>query len=314
MSWFYFWGIGQKNQYTHVLCNELYTAFLTRRSKERLEIIDILSHGNIRFHFNSKSYALMKKMGVSRKKLREIKSFDPKEIMNKAEVNKFLDQVFTNPRKFEIIRQFVLEASAIVAYQSSKHQVHRLLTDDARQYKQIAKEQVLCWIHDGRHYKKLEPLIGINQTRTENFLNRYWDYYRRLLDYKEEPNKLSANWLAREFNKLFSTKTGYEELDERIQRTKTKKKQLLLVLKYPELPLHNNVSELGARVQARYRDISYHTMSEAGTKAKDTFMTIFATSRKLPVNAYEYVYDRISGQYAMPSLASLIKNASQAAV
>ena len=261
-----------------------------------------------------KSYALMKKMGVSRKKLRQIKSHDPKEVMSKTEVNKFLDQVFTNPRKFEIIRQFVLEASAIVAYQNSKYQVHRLLTDDARQYKQITKEQALCWIHDGRHYKKLEPLIGINQTKIENFLNRYWDYYHRLLDYKQAPNKLSAGRLSREFNKLFSTKTGYEELDERIRRTKAKKKELLLILKYPELPLHNNVSELGARVQARYRDISYHTMSEAGTKAKDTFMTIFATSRKLTVNAYEYIYDRISGQYAMPSLASLIKSASQAAV
>ena len=51
------------------------------------------------------------------------------------------------------------------------------------------------------------------------------------------------------------------------------------MLKYPELPLYNNASELGARAQARYRDISFHTMSEAGTHAKDAFMTVVETAK-----------------------------------
>ena len=63
-----------------------------------------------------------------------------------------------------------------------------------------------------------------------------------------------------------------------------------------------------ARIQARYRDISFHTMSEKGTRAQDTFMTITDTARKLAVNAYQYLYDRISKRYDMPSLASLISD------
>ena len=63
---------------------------------------------------------------------------------------------------------------------------------------------------------------------------------------------------------------------------------------YPELPLHNNGSELGARDQARRRDISFHTMSDAGTEAKDTFMTLSQTAKKLAVNFYQYVKDRIT--------------------
>jgi hypothetical protein len=90
------------------------------------------------------------------------------------------------------------------------------------------------------------------------------------------------------------------------KKTQLKKDSLLLVLKYPTLPLHNNNSELGARSQARYRDISFHTMSEKGTEAKDTFMTIVETAKKLAVNTYHYFYDRISKTYQMPSLASLI--------
>ena len=78
------------------------------------------------------------------------------------------------------------------------------------------------------------------------------------------------------------------------------------MLKHPTLPLHNNTSELGARAQARYRDISFHTMSKKGTEAKDTFMTIVETAKKLAVNTYHYFYDRISKKYEMPSLASLM--------
>jgi hypothetical protein len=84
-----------------------------------------------------------------------------------------------------------------------------------------------------------------------------------------------------------------------------------LVLKYPELPLHNNASELGARVQARARDISLHTMSEDGTKIKDTFMTISQTAKKLGVRTYEYIRDRVSGELKLPSLAQQIHEKSQ---
>ena len=109
---------------------------------------------------------------------------------------------------------------------------------------------------------------------------------------------------------LFSTITGYEQLDERIKKTRLKKDSLLLVLKHPALPLHNNASVLGARTQARYRDISFHTINEKGTEAKNTFMTIGSTAKKLMVNSYQYILDRVSNKFEMPSLASLIENSS----
>jgi len=80
----------------------------------------------------------------------------------------------------------------------------------------------------------------------------------------------------------------------------------LLVLKYPWPPLHNNASELGARVEKRRQDVSLQTKSVKGTKAKDSFLTITQTAKKLGVNAYKYIYDRISKTFSMPSLADLI--------
>jgi hypothetical protein len=80
-----------------------------------------------------------------------------------------------------------------------------------------------------------------------------------------------------------------------------------MVLKHPELPLHSNDAELGARAQVRKRDVSLHTMTKDGTKANDSFLTIGQTAKKLGVRVYEYIFDRVSERFHMPSLAERIR-------
>jgi hypothetical protein len=58
--------------------------------------------------------------------------------------------------------------------------------------------------------------------------------------------------------------------------------------------------------QARYRDISFHTMSEKGTQANDTFKTIIQTTKKLRVNSYHYLRQRLSNTLETPMLAEMI--------
>jgi len=48
-------------------------------------------------------------------------------------------------------------------------------------------------------------------------------------------------------------------------------------------------------------------MTEDGTKANDTFLTIVQTAKKLGVSAYEYIYDRVSKRFCLHSLAELIR-------
>ena len=302
-----------KNYVTHVLCNAFYTAFFTRRHKDRLTLLSILTRGDMQFVFNESAYALMEQMGLSAKQLQCLKDHVAvtAQVMNRQGIDALLQCLFPAAHRQCSNRQLILEASAITAYEQLPHAVQILLVDDAPQFRQITKYLALCWVHDGRHYKKLRPVVYLHQQLLENFLTRYWNYYHELLDYKMNPTPALAETLEKSFDSLFSTITGYEALDERIAKTKLKKESLLLVLKHPALPLHNNASELGARAQARYRDISFHTMSEAGTQAKDTFMTIVETAKKLTVNTYHYFYDRISQTYAMPSLASLIEEKSR---
>jgi hypothetical protein len=180
------------------------------------------------------------------------------------------------------------------------------MCDDAPQFNKISEHKALCWIHEGRHYKKLDPVFAEHRAALDNFIEQFWDYYDELLTYQKAPTEAAAQQLAKAFDTLFSQKTGYNTLDARIAKTFAKKESLLLVLTFPFLPLHNNPAELGARVQARIRDINLQTISENGTKSKDTFATIVQTAKKLGVNIYDYVFDRVSETFSMPSLAELI--------
>jgi len=78
-------------------------------------------------------------------------------------------------------------------------------------------------------------------------------------------------------------------LDERIAKTKENKEHLLKVLVLPEVPLNCYAVELAARAKVRKRDMSLQTITEEGTKANDTFMTIVHTVKKLGVSAYQYM-------------------------
>ncbi len=122
----------------------------------------------------------------------------------------------------------------------------------------VTEEQALCWIHDGRDYTKLVPVVPFHKKEPQDFRSQYWTYYGKLLQFKLDPSPEKAEKLLAEFDALVSTKTNYEALNELIKKTKEIKSELLLTLKYPEIPLHNNAAELGAREQVRKRDMSLH--------------------------------------------------------
>ncbi|MCP4680916.1 MAG: transposase [Desulfobacterales bacterium] len=306
--------VNGENQYSQIICNPYYTAYFTTPRKDRLTIIDLLLCGKERtYRFNEKAFELLEDFKVSKKLIARLReSTEDKEISEEA-MQTLLDNIFPDSSKGKNNRARIMEAGAIASYhqQTGIPVVTLLLSDDAPQFKKVTEEQGLCWVHDGRLYKKLNPVVPQNKEKLEAFLSKYWNYYKKLFKYKENPTSAYAEKLSAEFDELFSTKTDYEALDDRIAKSKAKKEELLKVLKYPELPLHNNVSELGARVEKCRQDVSLQTKTEEGTKAKDTFQTITQTAKKLGVSAYEYIYDRISKRLKMPSLAKLIKEKSQ---
>ena len=303
--------VNGKNHYTHIVCNDFCTLFFTTERKDRLTILDILRNFESRsFVFNNETFDLLKQLRVSKKLLVKVEKLAPgdKEL-NERDMEKLLAEIFPDSSKGKINRIRIMEVAAIASYHSTSGdlKVKVLVSDDAPQFKLIVDDHMLCWIHDGRHYKKLRPVVLAHQKKLENFRKSYWEYYRKLYAYKQHPSVDSSQSLSVEFDDLFSIETGYNDLDDRISKTRAKKQNLLTVLKHPEIPLHNNRSENGARVQKRRADVSLHTITEEGTKAKDTMMSIVESCKRLGVNAYKFIEDRINGTFKMPSLAELLK-------
>jgi hypothetical protein len=167
--------------------------------------------------------------------------------MSEAEVESWLSA--NTPKLSAAHKGLVLEALALSYYYSQTQlpQVQMLVCDDAPQWVGITPEIGLCWVHAGRHYKKLRPRLEWHRAKLETFQKAFWDYYDELKVYRLAPSEALASRLRSGFEKLFSTKTGYEALDERIAKTRANQAQLLAVLTHPEIPLHNNAAELGAR-------------------------------------------------------------------
>lgn len=308
--------VNGQNYYTQIVCNPLTTVFFTTKRKDRLTILDVLRNFESRhFLFNEKTFSLLEQLKIPQKLIILLHKVETNTAFNEQEMHKMLNNLFPDPDKGKLHRTKIMEAGAIAHYHQEIDMpiVKLLLCDDAPQFKLLTDDLSLCWVHDGRHYKRLRPVVQNHQKELTAFRGRYWNFYRELYKYKKNPSCELANSISAEFDILFSTKTGYNELDARIAKSKAKKEELLTVLNHPEIPLHNNRSENGARVQKRREDVSLQTKTKAGTEAKDTMMTIIETAKKHSVSSYKYIYDRISKIFKMPSLAKLIrvKSASQ---
>ena len=303
--------VNGKNHYAHVFCNPLFTAYYTRQKKNRLTLLEILCRDELKYKLDQQAFDFMMEFGLAKKWRDQIKPLLQESDLTRTEMDEKLLVLFPNQKKHSTNRRRILEAAALAYYQQSNYVVNCLMTDDAPQFKKLSLHHALCWIHEGRHYKKLTPISTLNRRVLDGFLDEFWTYYDTLLTYKQQPSERVAQQLSMKFDELFSTVTGYEFLDKRIAMTREKKDALLQVLTHPFLPIENNPAELGARVQTRIRDINLQTISTNGTKSKDTFATIVQTARKLGVNIYQYIYDRVSQKFEMSSLAELILIQSQ---
>ena len=303
--------VNGQNQNCHVVCNPVYTAYRTLPHKNRLSVLDVLRNGRPRrFRLNQTTLSLLENVPLSQSSRATLQMHCDEIEMDEPTFLEYLMHLL--PKLGKQQRKEIVDAAAIAAYwaETDWPVIETLLCDDAPQYNKLTRWLALCWVHEGRPYKKLTPVVLFHRELLDGFLKRFWDYYHELLDYKQNPSETEHARLEAAFDDLFSTQTGYEALDERIAKTRAKKASLLLVLKHPELPLHNNASELGGRRRVRKRDVSFGPRTETGRHAWDTFMTLAETARKLDVSFYAYMRDRITGACAIPPLAELVTQAA----
>lgn len=301
------------NQHCHVVCNPLYTAYFTTEKKDRLTVVDVLTNLRPRAYLLlAKTYDWLQQANVSASVLERLRRLPQDKTFDDEQFNRLLDEYLADVNAQH--RRRILEAAAVTAYhmQQETPVVKLLVSDDAPQFKRLTDELALCWVHDARHYKKLTPAVAHHRRLLDEFMERYWAFYDELLAYRKAPAPEQVPRLAAEFDELFSTVTGYTGLDRRTVMTRDKKASLLMVLRHPEIPLHNNPAEIEIRRRVRKRDVSFGPRTEDGKRAWDTFTTLLATTKKLGVSFYRYVYDRVTESGEIPNLADLIvKHAQQ---
>jgi hypothetical protein len=270
-------------------------------------VLDVLRNGRPRyFRLNQETLGYLENAQLSKAVRRTLQAWTSEEELDELTFLGWLDTQLPDLGNQQ--RKAIISAAAVAAYHVEKDVpvIQTLICDDAPQFKWLTRSMMLCWVHEGRPYKKLSPVVSLHREKLDDFLKDFWQYYHQLLTYCQAPSPAESQHLEDEFDRLFATQTGYDDLDKRIAKTRAKKNNLLLVLKYPELPLHNNPSELAARRRVRKRDVSFGPRSQDGVRAWDTFMSLAATAKKLDISFYHYIHDRISRTNQIPSLADLV--------
>ena len=300
------------DQQCHILTTPLATVAHTRPGKDRLSMLDSLRNNRPRtFLWNTEAEAILFQRGLSAGVRRNLDLLPRDTVFDEAKLMQQLDTHVSNAGRTQ--RQWIIEALALAAYRAATDEpvVQLLLSDDAPQLGGICAEHALCWVHDGRQYKKLRPRVALHHETLRTFLEDYWAYYHELRVSQEAPTATERERLEARFDTLFATVTGYAALDDRIAKTSANRTELLQVLAHPELPLHNNAAELGGRARVRRRDVRFGPRTAGGVRAWDVGLTLVATAKKLGVNIYAYIQDRLTGRNELPSLADLITQRAQ---
>jgi hypothetical protein len=308
--------VNGRNHHAHVVGNPLYTVYLTTERKDRLTILDVLRNRAPRvYRVNEEALSYLATLGLPAAAGATLRQWPWEQDLTEDAVTDRLEATvpWLGPQQ----RTWVREATAVAAYQAQTDWpvVRALLVDDAPQFKGLTEDLALCWVHEGRHYRKLTPYLARHADLRRDFLTQFWAFYHELLAYQQAPTLAERRRLGHRFDDLFRTVTGYDALDARIAKTRARRASLLVVLDHPEIPLHNNAAELAARQRVRKRDVSGGPRTALGTQAWDTFQSLTDTTRKLGLSFYHYLQDRITDRITaagqIPSLAQIIADRAQ---
>ena len=297
-----------KNGYCTHIGNEWFAWFESTRSKSRMNFLELLRSGYTDFVVNDMAIEYM----VSQKL--------PEAIVDQllAETDNGLkDVVFADENQWvaalarwhirgEHHVSIVTEGALLAAAMS--HGINprlAIISDDAGQFNVLC--HALCWIHAERILAKLVGFNDAQRAALEAVRKQLWKLYRDLQAYQRAPTQEAKLTLAGRFDELCATRTCFSSLNHALARMGKNKRELLLVLERPELPLHNNLSEGDIREYVKRRKISGGTRSDEGRRCRDTFASLKKTCRKLRHSFWTYLNDRLRNLNSIPTLPLLIE-------
>jgi hypothetical protein len=184
--------------------------------------------------------------------------------------------------------------------------IHFTISDDAPNFVDLTKNHQLCWVHEIRKYKLCEVFKRIESETLEKLLHEWRKFYGLLQEFKLKETRELRLKIRSEFKRICFSFTLVKPLDEQLRRTWENREGLLLFLKYPQLPLQNNLAERDIRERVIKRKISLQNRSLGGLRSWDLMLSLASTCRKLNLSFWNYLEDRITKREAIPYLGKLV--------
>jgi len=298
-----------RNGVTTQLGDDRFAFFATGSSKSRGNFLAILRAGHGDYVVNAEALAYMRGHAlagpvVDRLAAHEVKRFADEPSWRAHLEALGLERLAAAPDLVKIATEGALWGSI---------REHGLLTgtvivsDDAGQFR--VGRHALCWVHAERLVHKLVPFNDLQRQALELVRQLIWWLYADLKAYKDHPRPRRRAQLRARFDRVFKRRTGFVTLDRLLARLHARKGELLLVLDRPEIPLHTNGSENDLRAHVTKRKISGGTWSESGREARDTFLGLLKTCRKLGLPFFDYLGCRLTvpGAPVIPPLPQLVR-------
>ncbi|MCP5015187.1 MAG: transposase [Ketobacter sp.] len=291
-----------KNGYCTHIGNESFAWFSSTQSKSRVNFLELLRGPALDYTINDVAGNYMHAQKLPREPLEAIvqskkQHFDDEEAWKEH----LVELKITNKRHIRIATEGAL-LSTLNACGFPPDLV--IISDDAGQFNVLS--HALCWIHADRVFQRIVPLNEIHAKELDWAHTQIWEIYADLKHYKHHQHSELKEAIKAHFDELCRTRTSFATLNQALKRLAKNKKELLLVLERPDIPLHNNLSERDIRAYVIKRKISGSTRSENGRRCRDTFTSLIKTCRKQGINFWDFLGDRLRQENLIPYLPDLL--------
>lgn len=293
-----------KNGYCTVIGNPWFTYFRTTQSKSRQTFLETLQGDRPLYVLNEDAQRYLQGSPLAAKHGEKL-TFSPQVLATeKGQWESYLKSLGIVTAQAS---RLVTEAALLGGLIEQGVDSHlRVLSDGARQFNVLVHN--LCWVHAERALQRLQGNTAQQRQNIEQMQQLVWEYYQQLKAYQQNPTAAAKAQLEQDFDQLFGRCfLQHGSLNQVLRQFRERKGELLGVLDCPQLPLHNNGAESDIREYVTRRKVSGGTRSEAGRRARDTFVGLKKTCRKLGISFWQFLVSRLREDGQIPPLADVIR-------
>jgi hypothetical protein len=299
---------GAKHQGKHGVCtvigNEYFAYFKSSDSKSRRNFLEVLQGPSLLYVLNDEARTYLKHHFLADKYWLCLVFSETPLARSQAEWDAYLlNQSIVSVQAVRRLTEAALLGGLMTQGISG---TLRILSDGAGQFNLL--NHGLCWVHIERGLRKLSGHSQGQRRDISEMQDFLWQYYQRLKQYKLTPSPDFKTELWHQFDQIFGRcYRDKTELNSVLSHIRKHKAELLRVLDCPQLPLHNNAAETDIREYVTRRKISGGTRSDAGRRARDIFVGLKKTCRKLGISFWDFLTSRNHSDDEVPLLPDLIR-------